>query len=360
MANSDHLAFLIVAMPVLLVSMMPTAFASSSKPKRILEGRTLRCCTLLEGVISFQNEKRKVRYHYCLNMLLEGHQVRASSFFTNLPSIILFSKPFGFDGLAHEHLALLQERLGFQCKSLSLYKNGREFSEFIMNMDSCTENGSIKNSSRCNCDIGVAGWMPNSERLGRVDYLPFSALDEIRVYTHIDNTAASTGGTFFITAFTGPVWLCITGLVFFFSFLKMLDTRFAMDSTFKPLPPDFSRFRRWKHVLLKGKILYRLRKAIQSSRKSTWVSLCQVRTSQPLETSHIITFYTTNSQLSKRNDRNVCREYQWNPQNFYEALGHKLRHGLGCPLHSFGLRSNNDVSWDIMYTVLILNLSMAH
>lgn len=136
-------------------------------------------------------------------------------------------------------------------------------------MNSCTENGTIKNSPNCQCDIGVAGWLLNEDRLGLVDYLPPFVLDEIVVYTHIDNTAASTSGTFFITTFTTVVWVCIGGLTIFFTILKMLDRRFApIEHAFEPLPRNFSRFRRCKHVLLKGKILYRLRKAIQSSCKS--------------------------------------------------------------------------------------------
>lgn len=171
-----------------------------------------------------------------------------------------------------EYLAELQNKLNFTCESLTMWKdpngNSTGFTAFIKDMERCTLNGSMREDDpTCSCDIGVAGWNLNQERLGRVDYLPTFISDTYRVLTHVDNTAASTGDAFFLTAFGVSVWICISSLMVIFTFLKLLDRRFAPpDDSFQPLSKrDYSRFRRYRHFLLKSKILFRLRRAVQST-----------------------------------------------------------------------------------------------
>lgn len=168
--------------------------------------------------------------------------------------------------MAFDYLAKLGEIVGLRCESVSLYNNGTGFTKFIHDMYTCTENGVIRNGTNCKCDIGIAGWMLNEERFGLVDFLPPFMIDEVVVATSIENTSRSSDAVFFLKSFTTPVWLGIGGLIALFTFLKMLDRRFAPpDSSFKPLPKTASRFRRYRQVLLKSKIPFRLRKAAQST-----------------------------------------------------------------------------------------------
>lgn len=166
----------------------------------------------------------------------------------------------------------LQEHLGFRCDSLLLYNNTEEkgigFTSFIRNMENCTTDaGTIRISPECPCHMGVGGWMLNRERLGRVDYLPPFVIDGYEVLVHVDSTSSSTGGAFFLTAFSVSVWGSVFALFVVFTFLKLLDRRFAPpDQSFTPLPATEPRSRRLKHFLLKSRIPLRFRKAVQSTR----------------------------------------------------------------------------------------------
>lgn len=136
-------------------------------------------------------------------------------------------------------------------------------------MESCTTDiGTIRDSPECSCDMGVGGWMLNRERLGRVDYVTPFVIDGLEVLVHVDSTSSSTRGAFFFTAFTAYVWVSVFALVIVFTFLKLLDRRFAPpDHSYESLPPTEPRFQRVKHFLLKSRIPLRLRKAVQSTRK---------------------------------------------------------------------------------------------
>lgn len=135
-------------------------------------------------------------------------------------------------------------------------------------MERCTtRNGGINSSDpRCKCEIGAAGFGINPERMDRADFVADFATDNYRVITHIDNTATTTGDAFFLTSFGLGVWMAILSLVLLFTFLKLLDRRFAPpDESYTPLPRSECRFKRNKHFLLKSKVFFRLRKAAEST-----------------------------------------------------------------------------------------------
>eukprot|EP00177_Eucheuma_denticulatum_P007571 GFKZ01013782.1.p1 GENE.GFKZ01013782.1~~GFKZ01013782.1.p1 ORF type:complete len:366 (+),score=25.83 GFKZ01013782.1:602-1699(+) len=106
----------------------------------------------------------------------------------------------------------------------------------------------------------------NSERLGRVDFLPSFLNDDIRVITHVDNTAERLDGAFFLTSFSPEVWLAIVSLMVIFVLLKLLDASFApaLSNNAPPVPPNASWRLRTAHFLLKNNILFRVRKAVES------------------------------------------------------------------------------------------------
>lgn len=109
--------------------------------------------------------------------------------------------------------------------------------------------------------------MLNPDRLGLVDYLPPFAMEAFEVLVHVDNTYPSSGLAFFLTAFSATVWGCLSALFVCFTFLKLLDRRFAPpDESFVPLPPTDPPYRRCKHFLLKSNIPSRLSKALKSTR----------------------------------------------------------------------------------------------
>lgn len=102
--------------------------------------------------------------------------------------------------------------------------------------------------------------------MGRADFPADFAADNYRVITHVDNTAKSTGNAFFLTSFSLGVWLAILSLVILFTFLKLLDRRFAPpDENYIPLSRSEKWFQRKKHFLLKSRLFFRLRKAIEST-----------------------------------------------------------------------------------------------
>lgn len=163
-------------------------------------------------------------------------------------------------------------RLNFTCDSLKLYSNEENvhFNAVVNHLHDCTtSSGEIRDSPECQCDMAVGGWFQNPERFGRVDFLPPFVPDGMSVLVHTDNTSSSSAGAFFITAFSVPVWIFILVLISALTFLKILDRRFVLldTDTYQPLPKTVPRFRRMRHYLLKSRILYRLRKALQSTCK---------------------------------------------------------------------------------------------
>lgn len=113
--------------------------------------------------------------------------------------------------------------------------------------------------------MGAAGFANNPSRIGRADFVSNFANDQYGVITHVDNTAATTGGAFFITAFSLGSWLAILSLAVLFTFLKLLDQRFAPpDENYRPLNAG-NWLQRKKHFLFRSKIPLRLRRAAEST-----------------------------------------------------------------------------------------------
>jgi len=207
---------------------------------RALEGIQLRCCSLIESPITFQTG--------------------------------ILKQNDGFGGLAIDYLNILERRLGFECSSHQLFNatkpENQGFTGFILEMEQCTtEFGTIRDDPACQCDIGVGGWVRDSNRLGRVDFIPSFLNDDFRMLTHVDNFSARASGAFFLTAFSLGAWIAIAGLMICFIFLKLFDRRFAPPGKkFVPLK-DASWYRRQKHFLLKSELPFRIRRATQSVRK---------------------------------------------------------------------------------------------
>lgn len=168
------------------------------------------------------------------------------------------------------YLHKLQEEANFSCLSVERYEGENVgFTDFIYHLENCTTpRGDVNQTDpNCKCDIGTAGFAINTERIGRVDYIDEFVSGSYRVMTHVDSARTSNSGTFFITTFSPSVWISIVGLAAIFTFLKLLDRRFAPpDESYLPLPRSESRLRRTRHFLLRSRIFFRLRKAMESTR----------------------------------------------------------------------------------------------
>jgi len=187
-----------------------------------------------------------------------------------------------FGGIAIEYLKKIQSVLGFECESLKLFNatdpNNQGFTGFVHEMESCTENGKIRqNDPNCQCDIGTGGWALDIDRFQRVDYVASFLNDDFRVLTHVDNLRPEVSGAFFITAFSAGSWGLITILLLCFIALKLLDGHFApVPKKFKPLSSGESWYKRKKHFMLKSPIPYRIRRSAQSVCKLTPTSLLRI------------------------------------------------------------------------------------
>lgn len=186
----------------------------------------------------------------------------------------------GFKGLAIDYYKQLQEKSSLKCKGtikdFSKIRDGNDtgFTDFVYHMQNCTsEHGLVKDLPECNCDIGLAGFGLNKDRLGRVEYLPPFAFDRYSALTLSTNLTPSSGDAFFLTTFSYEVWLCILGLVICFTILKMLDRRFARMKKERTLPTNGqdSCLARRKQLLLNRPLLYRLRFALESTCKISLV-----------------------------------------------------------------------------------------
>lgn len=169
-----------------------------------------------------------------------------------------------------EYLLEMEATLGFRCISLDIGNEdgkGVRFNSVVEKMNRCTTaQGTMRDTVDCNCDMAVGGWFETAERRGKVDFLPPFMIDGIAIAVHMDETSAATEGAFFLKAFSIEVWGLVVALGVTFTLLKMLDRRFVPpDNTYEPLPSTESRYRRMLHFLLKSRILYRLRKAFQST-----------------------------------------------------------------------------------------------
>lgn len=248
------------------------------------------------------------------------------------------------------YLNKLQERTDFSCSSVQRYDGENVgFTDFIYHLESCTApNGTIpRNDPSCKCDIGVAGFAMNNERFGRVDYLVDFVSGDYRVITHIDNTKTSTSGTFFITTFSPSVWLGIVGLSVVFIFLKLLDRRFAPpDGSYQPLSKSENWFRRWRHFLLRSRIPFRLRKAVESTRTFNvvhYLSNC-IYFLKNAFTDSSVTFEYIPCQYSIQVDWTQYAQYSRRLQ-FNPAEGPELCDSSMWSLFYSDLRGNDDVSF---------------
>lgn len=163
---------------------------------------------------------------------------------------------------------MLQEHLGFKCSSLDTYRTpqSRAYNAYIRMLGNCTKpNGLMKRSKACPCDIGIGAWWQNPQRL-EADFLPSQGYDSFHVIAHVNQTYRSSSEAFFLTAFSWSTWGAIAALITCFVALKVLDSVLA---TFpRPVLDDSWRHRgmaRWKRFLLKNWLMFRLRRAVQST-----------------------------------------------------------------------------------------------
>lgn len=180
--------------------------------------------------------------------------------------------------MAVNYLEMLQRRLGFKCKDLEqLVPVEVGFTGMIYEMERCANGTNPKDKDICQCQMGVGAWMKTGSRYGRVHFLPIYTRDELKTLVHLDNTKTSIQGAYFLTTFTPAVWALVAGLFFTFTILKMMDMRFdPPDASYVPLDKSEPVYRRVKNCLLKSRILFRIRKAGQSTSTLNYSSILTV------------------------------------------------------------------------------------
>jgi hypothetical protein len=106
----------------------------------------------------------------------------------------------------------LEEQLGFSC-DVSEFKSKRNasntgFSGFVLEMNQCSSNGSARS---CECEIGIGGWASTRIREPLVDFVHPFATDAYRttVRTSDMKDESKTKGFFFLSVFSGQVWIAI-------------------------------------------------------------------------------------------------------------------------------------------------------
>eukprot|EP00178_Gracilaria_changii_P022955 TRINITY_DN686_c0_g1_i7.p1 TRINITY_DN686_c0_g1~~TRINITY_DN686_c0_g1_i7.p1 ORF type:complete len:435 (+),score=41.75 TRINITY_DN686_c0_g1_i7:356-1660(+) len=141
------------------------------------------------------------------------------------------------------------------------------FNSFVSSMRQCTNTstGQIIQSPHCNCDIGLGGWFQTPARYSQVSYLPPFAYDRYVVFTHVSQATVSGKVWFFLQTFDARAWICIVALFVMFTLLKLLDRQFEPPPLYTPLSSNTSRMRRFLHHITKSPLLYRLRRAAQST-----------------------------------------------------------------------------------------------
>lgn len=187
-------------------------------------------------------------------------------------SLFLYSQPFGYDGLVIDFVLRLQEATGFRCSSFKEFQDatGTGWNKFVHNVAACSdENGTIANNEHCQCDLGIGAWFENPAR-SHVAFLPPVAIDDMRMAVHLNQTTTSSSTIFFINAFHPYVWAATAALMICFTIVKLFDTRFvSVTPQYNPSPDRScnatSILRQLKHKLLKGRVFFRTRRAIQST-----------------------------------------------------------------------------------------------
>lgn len=180
----------------------------------------------------------------------------------------------GLDGVIAEYLRELQSYLGWTCATMEPFPqtNTNGFNSAVNTLHSCSSRTTRKHarSPNCTCDIGIGGWFQNPKRITKVDFLPPFSIDTYRTFTTLSNTSDAAGAVV-IFPFDAYAWICIFVLFLMFTFLKMLDARFANAAPYTPLTGTRSRAARYLHYLQKSHVFFRLRKAIQSTGKLVYV-----------------------------------------------------------------------------------------
>lgn len=169
------------------------------------------------------------------------------------------------------YLSLLQEELGFSCKTFAGFQASNDstsFTEFIYHMQDCTRDGEVPQDDRkCNCDLGVGGFVMNEDRQGRVDFVEAFDFEFYRAMTHVENIGVASPATFFLTSFTLPVWFGILALIFSFAFIKIFDQQFpGPDDDYILTSQDLTMFRRLQHFLMRSRLPARFWAGVQSTR----------------------------------------------------------------------------------------------
>lgn len=162
--------------------------------------------------------------------------------------------------------------MDFKCSSIKDFSEKFGFSVFIDKLHACT-NGTASRSTDdvCTCELGTGAWLHNSERYGKVDFLPPFLHDGMHTVVNIKHTFQASEGTFYLTTYTTSIWLAILGLLFFFAGLKLFDKHFEPSRVRRRRrrreSNGESRNTNWaiqlQVFLLKAASLRRLRKALQ-------------------------------------------------------------------------------------------------
>lgn len=153
----------------------------------------------------------------------------------------------------------LQNQLGFECVSMHRYTSENVgFTPFILDLEKCSRGIAPSNSSICQCELGVGGWMQTTERQGRAIFLPMFMKGEMRMVVHKDNTFSSTKGIFFLDVFKIEVWALFILVYLFLTVLRTMNRRFEPPrQNFEPIAEGHL-FHRFYHYLCQIDVRRRL------------------------------------------------------------------------------------------------------
>lgn len=176
---------------------------------------------------------------------------------------------YSLGGLSMDYFNKIREHTGLTCKSFHVMKSDDlGYNEFVEDLAKCSETKlSQRNQSEfCSkCDVGISGWMINTERSEKVHFPPPHTWAGFQVVLKRENSEAISSDIFFFQPFHYLVWMLIFVFILVFMFLKVLDGTFAIahKSPEKPYIPT-STFMRMKRFLLRNRVLLRIRRAFQS------------------------------------------------------------------------------------------------
>lgn len=273
---------------VCVVVVWHCAYAVASLPT--LNGRTVQCCTLQQFPSVFRDDTNHVRlspfkFNHCLHVhffflkifpqciVLYNNNDWLNLLFEYLTASCVKKIGHGFSGLGIEYLTQLEVLIDFKCHSIKDFSEKTGFSVFVDRMHACSNGTASSTDEVCTCELGTGGWLHNSERFGKIDFLPPFLHDGMHTVVNIDRTFQSSEGTFYLTTYTTSIWLAILGLLIFFTVLKVFDRHFEPSQVHRHRQRRESNARnrsmnralRIQVFLLKASSLRRLRKALQST-----------------------------------------------------------------------------------------------